>query len=1369
MVNRTAYTCEGGLATLVQDDAHVGNTLVEGRGRPGERRATAGKERICHVLVKLGSVPHSIELVYGDDEGTPAIDLSDHLSHGKIDVKHVYTEVDFVIGSQFMRHALDDSEPIADLQGNNYALRQTTVTDTKYIWTATGLSCCELRPAANILTRKPWRTLPILACIPSLFHCDSVCSETPAYLYDSQTETAGMQERGKREIPEKTRRPAASSGTIPRRESNPVRLRGRRSVCGDGSAASRRRRHGCTSRRRIYSPRCAAGRRPNISHTYPCEINTCPPPLPVWRPGARSAISKCTLATSPTLRAATSDQDLEPRWCNRALVLCAGCNGDISKAGGEHSKRRRPGRKGIKVHDGERGQVFVRTFHAAGDGPACPLPNETYRLYRSVITYQDGSQDAHLPASARTGPVRWQLSRGASSPGRLRLINVPRSMLCLKAYQGTAYKLTPMPYLGFEFRTSAPQNAETPTYCATGVQPHTTDAESSRNNSVEIYDPLNSTYGSCAPLSILGFSRSGRKSVTAYSDQTAKLVSRRPRGVRLPRIVNNRSFQERNFAFKWWLCRSAVTAVVILRYSYASTSRPPEDVPRSSEAPQQGSDKGDIGPLIKCCVAPTRKSPNCSICWGRAGDMAGTVTFHHGESASIPDTRLESAFSLFFFPALYCIAAHFPAIGAEDLSPTRASLDKYGREDAGANRRWLPTREIDLSLPPARIIDVVRGDETSSGWGAETEWPSKMAGVETAVSARVKVADSRRCTKLGLWFCLGKMRTNVGRRGQAREPSRTAIIHGEARGEIVACYSATQYSHPAVALCAQPPRQHFLTGSAGEPQLRGRHVIDGKAERQFSALLVEAMRDLMRVSRSSLALPQFFLYRVYFDPYHTTYVTNPPYLAPGFSYVGIVPDDGTGRRVFSGISRFPCPFIPALLHTHLASLLSTLKTSMLRATQISSLPPYQLRVKLKARRNAILLLANDYKGDYINCNQEILTPANALGNALCSVVPKNILLYLQTVRTKTYAGIMYIRSVVREELVAMVESSHSLAGYNIDSTTSTMAIEQLSTLAYLLTRRPARRVVRAGRVDVEVEVEEEAAVRCVAYLFLLGGELHLERGPRYQVHGLLHVGRRLSLPFDELQVVIGRRQLLLQRANLLLGERGSLQPEEHRAASGPLLKPRRVPQLQPHLTCCTSHSAPHTPQTALRTPHTITLHHYSYKLRHKLHSATQKPTLHSTAHTTLGREARENKVAAREGEDDGLRVKWLLAAVAPQRRDIEGEKALERARTARIVKLNLRAAVVLSQPKEKVRLQRIVLHDRTIICSGHEPNCVLESKNAVSLLPSRLAELRRSGPVSRMPRCRHRHRGGVQFIITLASVFVPRQLGDALIASEATD
>ncbi|KAJ8869349.1 hypothetical protein PR048_030924 [Dryococelus australis] len=39
-------------------------------------------------------------------------------SHGKIDFKRVYTEVNFAIGPKFIMHALDDSEPIADLQGS---------------------------------------------------------------------------------------------------------------------------------------------------------------------------------------------------------------------------------------------------------------------------------------------------------------------------------------------------------------------------------------------------------------------------------------------------------------------------------------------------------------------------------------------------------------------------------------------------------------------------------------------------------------------------------------------------------------------------------------------------------------------------------------------------------------------------------------------------------------------------------------------------------------------------------------------------------------------------------------------------------------------------------------------------------------------------------------------------------------------------------------------------------------------------------------------------------------------------------------------------------------------------------------------------
>ncbi|KAJ8885868.1 hypothetical protein PR048_012074, partial [Dryococelus australis] len=54
---------------------------------------------------------------------------------------------------------------------------------------------------------------------------------------------------------------------------------------------------------------------------------------------------------------------------------------------------------------------------------------------------------------------------------------------------------------------------------------------------------------------------------------------------------------------------------------------------------------------------------------------------------------------------------------------------------------------------------------------------------------------------------------------------------------------------------------------------------------------------------------------------------------------GIVPDDAAGRRVFSGISSLPHPFVPALLRSHLISPSSTLKTSLLRAAQISQQQP----------------------------------------------------------------------------------------------------------------------------------------------------------------------------------------------------------------------------------------------------------------------------------------------------------------------------------------------------------------------------------------------------------------------------------------------
>ncbi|KAJ8890989.1 hypothetical protein PR048_010498 [Dryococelus australis] len=64
----------------------------------------------------------------------------------------------------------------------------------------------------------------------------------------------------------------------------------------------------------------------------------------------------------------------------------------------------------------------------------------------------------------------------------------------------------------------------------------------------------------------------------------------------------------------------------------------------------------------------------------------------------------------------------------------------------------------------------------------------------------------------------------------------------------------------------------------------------------------------------------------------------PGEIAPEFSHMGIVSCDVSLVGVFfSGVSRFPRPRIPAMLHTHLASPSSVLKTSLLRAALIPPL------------------------------------------------------------------------------------------------------------------------------------------------------------------------------------------------------------------------------------------------------------------------------------------------------------------------------------------------------------------------------------------------------------------------------------------------
>ncbi|KAJ8881050.1 hypothetical protein PR048_017523 [Dryococelus australis] len=92
----------------------------------------------------------------------------------------------------------------------------------------------------------------------------------------------------------------------------------------------------------------------------------------------------------------------------------------------------------------------------------------------------------------------------------------------------------------------------------------------------------------------------------------------------------------------------------------------------------------------------------------------------------------------------------------------------------------------------------------------------------------------------------------------------------------------------------------------------------------------------------------------------------PGLVTPVFSQVIIVPDDATGRRVFSRISCLPRPFIPALLPSRPISPSSALKTSLLRAAQISQFNLYNswdsrltiYRVQTGERRRHMLLASD---------------------------------------------------------------------------------------------------------------------------------------------------------------------------------------------------------------------------------------------------------------------------------------------------------------------------------------------------------------------------------------------------------------------------
>ncbi|KAJ8895989.1 hypothetical protein PR048_001330 [Dryococelus australis] len=104
---RWSRFCKSIDTAAASDDTAAGSSLpLRLQGGICERASLSPRIRRARPLVKP-SIKHHM---YDEHFASSFQD--------KIDVKHVYTEVGFTIGSHYIRHALDDSKPIADLQGN---------------------------------------------------------------------------------------------------------------------------------------------------------------------------------------------------------------------------------------------------------------------------------------------------------------------------------------------------------------------------------------------------------------------------------------------------------------------------------------------------------------------------------------------------------------------------------------------------------------------------------------------------------------------------------------------------------------------------------------------------------------------------------------------------------------------------------------------------------------------------------------------------------------------------------------------------------------------------------------------------------------------------------------------------------------------------------------------------------------------------------------------------------------------------------------------------------------------------------------------------------------------------------------------------
>ncbi|KAJ8867373.1 hypothetical protein PR048_031174 [Dryococelus australis] len=143
----------------------------------------------------------------------------------RVDVKHMYSEITFAIGSQFVRPALNASEPITDLQGN--ILRIPKLPEAPLSAFPHSLAPLHKCPTGPLL-----KDSPCISYAEYYQHIQTQRAQLCAFRTSSEVKHQNVRAGEKREISEKTSQPAARAQIRdpPRRESNPVRPGGRQAL-----------------------------------------------------------------------------------------------------------------------------------------------------------------------------------------------------------------------------------------------------------------------------------------------------------------------------------------------------------------------------------------------------------------------------------------------------------------------------------------------------------------------------------------------------------------------------------------------------------------------------------------------------------------------------------------------------------------------------------------------------------------------------------------------------------------------------------------------------------------------------------------------------------------------------------------------------------------------------------------------------------------------------------------------------------------------------------------------------------------------------------------------------------------------------------